>query len=215
MQPTLLLIASAHRGWRRLRPVLRKCPDLHLVGEVHDAEQAVSAVARLQPAAVLVDADIPGRPFVLLIQELHAASPTGKIIVVGDEMSLQRTTLLELGPLVAAYLVWADLRPETVSHCLPVVVEDNLVVGSRAVLQVHLASLGRQRWLQEQDVVLTERQRAILAGLAAGLGHDEIGRATYCSTRTVDREISALQEKLGASSEFTLGMRAAQLGFVS
>jgi DNA-binding NarL/FixJ family response regulator len=46
-----------------LRPVLRKCPDIHLVGEVDEAEQAVSAAAKFRPAAVVIDADLPGPPF--------------------------------------------------------------------------------------------------------------------------------------------------------
>ena len=215
MQPTVLLITSPHRGWRRLRPLLQKSPEIHVVGAVEHAAQALPEVARLQPAVLLVAADVPGRPLVALLRDLHDASPTSKIIVLGDEASLQLATLLALGRLGAAYLMWADLRAETVPHCLPVVVEDDLVIGSRAVLELHLNPPERRQRPRQAEVVLTERQRVILQGLAAGLKRTEIARMAYCSVRTVDREISTLQEQLGASSEFTLGVRAGQWGFVS
>lgn len=215
MQPTLFLITSTHRGWQRLRLTLQRCQDVHLVGEVQHADQAVLDVTRLQPAAILIDAEAPGCPLVALAQNLHAASPASKLMVLSDESALERPTLMALGPLIAAYLVWADLRAETVSHCLPVVVEDDLVVGSRAVREAHLAPVDRRQRSREQDVVLTARQRRILQGLAEGLKPVDIALLAYCSERTVDREIKTLQDILGACSEFTLGVKAARLGVVS
>ncbi len=215
MQPTLFLITSAHRGGRGLRPLLQRHPDIHLLGEVAHADQAVPEVSRLQPAALLVAADAPGRPLVPLMQDVHEASPNSKVIVLGDEATLERTTLLALAPLIVAYLMWADLRAETVPRCVCMVVEDDLVVGSRAVLDVYLSPPERRQRPRERAVVLSERQRAILKDLAAGMGRAEIACNLRYGRRTVDREIRAPRHKLGAHSDFALGLRAAQLGFVS
>lgn len=62
--------------------------------------------------------------------------------------------------------------------------------------------------------MLTVRERAILQGLAAGLTQRELARRLGVSERTVRSVIAELQEKLDATTPFTLGLNAARRGLV-
>jgi DNA-binding NarL/FixJ family response regulator len=215
MQPTLVLVTSAHRGWRTLRPILDQCPDVHVVGEVPQAEQAVLAAAIWRPAGLLVDADAADQDLLPLIQDLHASSPTSRILLLGDEAMLERATLLKLGHVVAAYLMWADLRPETVPNCLALVLRNDLVIGSRAVLAEVLAPAGSRRHPHRTEIVLQSRELAVLQRLASGFTQQEIADAEYMSVPSVKRTVATLRKKLEAPTEFVLGMKAVLQGLVA
>lgn len=215
MQATLLLVTSAHRGWRNLRPILDASSDVHVVGEVQHADQAVPAAATWRPAVMLVDADVAGQELVPLIQDLHTSSPTSKIVMLGDEALLERATLMKLGPLVAAYLMWADLRPETVPNCLALVLGNDLVIGSRAVLEEVLSPVECRNHPHRDEIVLRSRERAVLLRLASGLTQQEIADAEYMSVPSVKRTVATLRKKLEAPTDFVLGMKAVRQGLVS
>lgn len=61
---------------------------------------------------------------------------------------------------------------------------------------------------------LTEGERALVTLLTAGLKDEAIARHLGVSLRTLRRRVSDLQERLGATSRFQLGMRASQRGWV-
>lgn len=81
------------------------------------------------------------------MQQLRAASVASKIIMIGEKATLDADTLLEIEHLGAprpSYLTWEDLRPEAVLDCLPVVAQDDLLVGSRGVLETFFNGLERR-----------------------------------------------------------------------
>lgn len=92
MQPTVFLVTSAHRGWHSLRPALEDSPDVNVVGATQDASQAAACAALLRPAALLVDADKSCHRLVPLIRDLHTASPTSRVLLVGDDAAVKERT---------------------------------------------------------------------------------------------------------------------------
>jgi len=150
----------------------------------------VAEVARLQPAGLVVVADGPGRSLVPFLQALRAAGSTTKIILLGDEDTLDRDDMVMFWSLISAHLMWSNVRAETVPRCLHTVVEDDLVVGSRAVQEMYLNPPERWQRPRERTITLTERQRVVLKGLGDGLGPCEIADIACFSERTVDRGIA-------------------------
>ncbi|WP_405990266.1 response regulator transcription factor [Streptomyces sp. NBC_00986] len=61
---------------------------------------------------------------------------------------------------------------------------------------------------------LSEDEQALTRLLAAGLKDEAVARHLGVSLRTLRRRVSDLQERLGASSRFQLGLRAAQRGWL-
>ena len=74
---------------RFVRAALEADPDLTVVGEARNGKEAVALVARLRPAAVLMDLDLPVMSGIEAIERIMAASPTPILVysahVGGDE----------------------------------------------------------------------------------------------------------------------------------
>lgn len=215
METTLFLIMSAHRGWRRLRPQLQESAAVHVVGETRAAEQAVAAVAALRPAVILVDSAVTDSLAVPLMRQMHEASPASKLFVLGDEEALDRDVLIELGPLLTAYVTWADLRRGTVLACLALIMEHGLLVGSPVVRDMALLPRERRRQQREHDIVLTAQERVVLPRLAEGLNQEEIAAAENMSVRTVTRVIASLKARFDVSTTAAVVAKATQWGFLS
>jgi DNA-binding NarL/FixJ family response regulator len=61
MELIRVLIADDHPHFRDgLRALLVSAPDLEVVGEAGDGEQAISLAAELQPDVILMDLNMPG-----------------------------------------------------------------------------------------------------------------------------------------------------------
>ncbi len=215
MQSTLFLITSLHRGWRSLRPGLSEQPDLRVVGETSHPDQAVRAIATLRPAAILLDTGVTEPPLVALLRDVHAASPSSKSLLLGDEDALAHASLWLLGHLTHGHLMWTDVDADTVSDCLRLILRHNLVVGSMAVLHAYLAMLERRRHPRDNDIVLTSRERAVLRGLMSGRTERHIASAEHMDEATVRRIVAMLGRKFGVDTTYALCAQVGRLGLVT
>jgi DNA-binding NarL/FixJ family response regulator len=111
--------------------------------------------------------------------------------------------------------MWADLRPETVPNCLALVLRNDLVIGSRAVLAEVLAPVECRHHSHRTEIVLKSRELAVLQRLASGFTQQEIADAEYMSAPSVKRTVATLRKKLEAPTEFVLGMKAVLQGLVA
>lgn len=94
-------------------------------------------------------------------------------------------------PLVAALMSWFQLLWE------------------RAV-PLHL---GEKDELATDAAVLTEKDRRLLRLLATGLKDEAIARRLEVTTRTVQRHVRDLMQRLGASNRYQAGLQAARRGW--
>ncbi|MFJ6722307.1 MULTISPECIES: helix-turn-helix transcriptional regulator [unclassified Streptomyces] len=67
---------------------------------------------------------------------------------------------------------------------------------------------------QDPHTRLTATEREILRLLGAGLTDEGVGQRLNISSRTVGRHMSCIMERLGASSRFEAGIKAAQKGWL-
>ena len=122
------------------------------------------------------------------------------------------SALNELG--VVGYLLWGDLAPETLPHCLATMLIGKAVLRTRSVAAAFAGAWSCSPRPCGDRVRLTEREQAVLRRLAEGLTHEEIAQLEPLSLRTVDRIVATLEAKLDAPSQFVLGLKAAQFGLL-
>lgn len=67
---------------------------------------------------------------------------------------------------------------------------------------------------EDPETGLTPIERRLLHLLSTGITDEAAGRQLGCSLRTVRRHMSSLMERLGATSRFEAGLRAAQRGWL-
>src|ERR671935_969851 len=162
-QSTILLISSQRPNWVDLRLSLEAWPHGQVVGDVQGAAEAIALASTLQPRVILVDADAPDRPLVSLVGDLRAASPASRIMVLGARETLDPDVLMALWPRgLAGYLVWEGLRAETLLRAMAMVMDADVLVGSRVVWEALLVAPERQRRPRIAGLVLSEQERAAL-----------------------------------------------------
>jgi DNA-binding NarL/FixJ family response regulator len=212
-QRTVLLISSDDVGWREVRAILAAMPDVRVVGDTAEPAEARRLAAAHRPAAIIAAATLDDRPTIPLLAELHRdCCPAGKVILLAHRYEPgQLRTPEEAG--IAGYLLWGDLSCATLRHALALLLAGEVILGSRAVVATFLAGL-RGEGAGRLAAGITERERAVLGWLAAGLTHEEITAVEPLSLRTVERIVAELQRKLDAPNHFVLAKKATQLGLI-
>jgi len=221
---TIALVHSAQPPWDALRVALAAQPDVQIVGDIGPT-QPLGALAGRHPTVMLVDADLPDRPTVTLVRDLRALSPAGKVIVLGATATLDGAALITLHDQgLRGYLVWEELRPETVQRALVLIVEDDALVASPIVLATLRGALERRSDARVDGLVLTPEQRAAwtrpAAGsppsltprqwevaelLADGYTNAEIGQQLYIGEDTAHKHVQAILHKFAVPSRRAFG----------
>lgn len=210
---TVLLVSSGHFFWLGLNAMLGEVREVRVLGLVREQEAAaiVRAAEAGQPAFIVVAADLPGVPLVALLEALQARCPAARLIVIGQALEYEEEQWL-LTSTVACHVRWEVVSAERMRHIFALVSEGAMWVASAAIT-AQLVPPDRRRRQRAPGIVLTEREREVMAGLAAGLMREEIAARTHLGSETVKRTIAALRAKFDAPTTFVLGMKAAWHGF--
>lgn len=81
--PLRVLIADDHPLYRRgLSRAMRRAPELELVGEAADGDEALQLVAALRPDVVVLDQRMPGVSGLEAARRLRAAGPGPAVVLL-------------------------------------------------------------------------------------------------------------------------------------
>jgi len=210
----LLLARSRHLGWLAIRAMVENEPGVRVVADEERVDRAVRRAAQLQPDAILMDAEPDESPAAATARRLRDHCPRSKLLVFGAEPD-RRTelALAEIG--VDGFVLWDDLTPQTLHYALGAALVGGLCVGSPAAVQELVAGPERRQRQRTFDIVFTDRERAVLAGLAEGLIEREIAARMGVGPRTVERIARELEDKFDVGSLLELRGKARDLGFGS
>lgn len=168
--------------------VLAAEPDLRLVGEAGDGQEAVLLHRQLRPDVTLMDLKLPGLDGVGAIQRIRRESPDARFVVLttydGDVRALKA---LKAG--AQAYLLKSALRRELIDTIRAVMAGRRRIPADIAArIAEHVADNG-----------LTPREVEILRGVAEGRSNKRIGDWLGISEGTVKTHMKRVLEKLAAN----------------
>ena len=89
---------------RILTQILASYQDLELVGEAANGEEAIAAVARLQPDVVVMDIRMPASDGIVAAREIRDKHPHVKIIGLSEHANGYNTDAMERAGAVGVYL---------------------------------------------------------------------------------------------------------------
>jgi two-component system, NarL family, response regulator LiaR len=201
-----ILIADDHSVVRQgLKMFLGLDPDLEVVGEAADGDEAVRKALELQPDVVLMDLLMPKMDGITATATIRRAQPDIEVIAL--------TSVLEDASVVAA------VRAGAIGYLLKDTQADELssAIHAAAAGQVRLAPQAAARLMNEvrapeNPEMLTEREIEVLRLLAQGQANKEIARTLHIAEKTVKTHVSNILAKLGLQSRTQAALYALRIG---
>ena len=204
---TTIVLADDHTVMRNaLRLLLDAEPGFEVVAEAGDADAAVRYVRGHKPAVLILDLNMPGRPSLEAIPDIHEASPDTEVVVLTmqNEPAFARRAL-QAG--VRGYVLKEAADSELVQAVRSAAAGDTYL---QPALGARLAASSGSHNGDE----LSERERDVLRLIALGHTNAEVAEQLYISIRTVESHRAHIQQKLGLSSRAELVRYALEHGLV-
>lgn len=210
-----LLLADDHAVVRSgLRLLLEAQPDLAIVGEAENGEEAIRRTAELRPDVVLMDIEMPGMNGIEAARRIKAQSPGTSVLAL--TMYEDDQYFFEMLRAGASGYVPKRAAPDELASAIRAV--------SRGEVFIHPSLAGRlvQDYLQRCDVEvqeqatgdLTPREQEVLTLIAQGLSNNEIADQLVISAKTVDRHRENIMRKLNLHSRVDLVKYALRKGLI-
>ena len=212
MELIRVLIADDHPHFRDgLRALLVSAPDLEVVGEAGDGEQAISLAAKLQPDVILMDLNMPGMGGIEATRRILRTSPHIAVLVISmfeDDDSV--FTALQAG--ARGYLLKGALKAEILRSIRAVASGEAIFGPSIAKRLIQYFATPRPSAPPDAFPELTDREHEILALIARHDTNPEIAKRLYLSPKTVRNHVSNIFTKLQVSDRAQAIIRAREAG---
>ncbi len=206
-----VLLADDHELVRDgIRARLQNTPQIEIVGEATNGQEAVELAARLQPDLVLMDVSMPRMNGLEAAAEISRNFPQIHILVLSiyDNPEYVRG-VLQSG--AKGYILKDISAPEMITAINSVA--SGGFYFSSAVGPTLVGSEASSS--QEDPYGLTERERQVLAAIAKGQPNKEVAKTLGISVRTVESHRLNLREKVGSKNAAQLYRVAQELGLLT
>ena len=198
-EPIRIMIVDDHELFRRgIGMVLEKEPDIELVGEASDGTDAVKIAIETMPDVVLMDVRMPRGSGIEATQQIKAALPTTKIMML--TISDEEGDLYDAIKAGASGYLLKDVPTDEVPAAIRAVhAGQSMISPSMASkLMQEFASMAKKG--DEKPVAaqprLTDREMEVLRLVAKGRNNRDIAKELFISENTVKNHIRNILEKL-------------------
>ena len=203
--PIRVMIVDDHSMVRTgLATFIEIKPDLTLVGEARDGQQALQLCEQARPDVILMDLVMPKLDGIAATRVIRERWPETQVIALTsfqDQARVQEA--LQAGAL--SYLM-KDVSVDELAAAIRDAHAGRSTLSPEAAQA--LVQAARQGPAPGHD--LTPREREVLALMVEGLNNPQIGDALYISVTTVRSHVSNVLSKLGVSNRaeaITLALR--------
>jgi DNA-binding NarL/FixJ family response regulator len=187
--------ALVRRGFRL---ILEAEPDIEVVAEAEDGQQAIDAVRRHRPAVVLMDIQMPGLDGLEATRRIlgQSGNQTRVLILTTFERDDYVFEALQIG---ASGFLLKTAPPEDLLTAVRVVSRGEALLSPSVTRRVIQEVTRHQRRAPRSPDLdrLTQRELEVLRLLAEGRSNAEIAAELYLSEATVKTHTSSVLSKLG------------------
>ncbi|HUJ31163.1 MAG TPA: response regulator transcription factor [Candidatus Acidoferrum sp.] len=202
---SVLLVDDHHLVRRGFRHMLEDEPDIAVVGEAGDGDEAVRLAKQLRPQVVLMDCALPGTSGLIATKKILEDSPKTAVLMLSmhSEDTLVRQAL-DAG--AAGYILKNAVDLELATAVRKVAVGEKVLAPQ----------LSRQAALKgERQAALTARELEILQLIVDGKSNKEIADHLDLSVNTVSVHRANIMDALGIHKTAELVVYAIRNGLVN
>ena len=200
-----------------LQVLAGSAPDIEIVGQAADGAAAVDLARSLRADVVLMDIRMPGTDGLEATRQI-AADPglSGVRVIILTTFEVDEYVFEAIRAGASGFLV-KDTEPEDLVSAIRVVARGDALLAP-SVTRTLISSIAGRGPAQPVDAsmlsVLTDREREVLARVAAGMSNDQIAAALFMSPLTAKTHINRAMTKLGARDRAQLVVIAYETGLV-
>jgi len=211
-----VVIAEDHTILREgLKALLASDPDLQVVGEAGDGQEAILIARALKPDLLLLDLSMPRMNGIDAIRDIKQQSPETKILILTVHKA-EEYILASLDAGADGYILKDATRIE-------LLLAIKSVLGGKRYLSPEISEkiitgyLEAKRTNRERSAgdVLTTREREIIKLIAEGYKNKAIADYLCVSLKTIQKHRENLMKKLNLHSSSALTAYAMERGIVT
>jgi NarL family two-component system response regulator LiaR len=189
-----ILICDDHAVVRRgLRSLVGVKPEMELIGEAVDGEEAVSMAKKLKPDVIIMDLIMPRKDGVTAIAEIKKKNHDARILVL-TSFSDDKNVFSAIKAGASGYLL-KDSSPEDLLQAIDDVYQGKSslhpVIAQKVIHEMHQPSD-----LPPTDDPLSEREVEVLRNVAQGMSNQEIAQTLEIKEGTVRIHVGNILNKL-------------------
>ena len=217
-----LMLVDDHPLFRQgLRRVLEAEPDMEVIIEVAEGNEALRMAKQLVPDVVIMDINLPGMNGLQVTRELKGVMPDMAVIMLtayhDDEQIFHA---VRAG--AAAYFP-KDVTPRRLVEAIHQVVQGNYVIDDEVLDKPEVASWLLQQFDQvayidglpnEMFTPLSPREMEILQHIARGQSNKEVAYELGISRQTVKNHMTSILRKLAVNDRTQAALYAVRRGWI-
>ncbi len=210
---TKILLADDHELFLEgLAELMKKKPDIELIGRAKNGTEAVIQAYELKPDIILLDITMPELSGIKALKQILPKVPTVKAIMLS--MYNSRELIVESLRAGAVGYILKECTSEELYESIKTVMMGNFYIA-RSSLEVLVEDYLRLLRADERNSarLLSEREREVLKLLADGKNAKEIAYDLSISKNTVDVHRRHIMEKTGCTSMAGLVRYAIREGY--
>ncbi|GGR67374.1 DNA-binding response regulator [Micromonospora fulviviridis] len=189
-----------------LRLILEAAPDIAVVGEAADGDEALAAAVRLRPDVVLLDVRMPGTDGLTAAPRIVAEGPRVVMLTTFDRDEYVHAAL-RAG---AVGFLLKDTPPRELAAAVRTVAAGNAMlaptVTRRLISSFAERGPARREAARQRLARLTDREAAIVREVARGDANADVARRIGASEATVKTHVSRALAKLGVANRVQLAI---------
>jgi DNA-binding NarL/FixJ family response regulator len=200
---------------RGFRMIVESEPEMEVVAEAGDGEQAIASARRFEPDVVLMDIRMPSLDGIAATAAITSA-PGGPRVLILTTFNLDEYVYEALNAGASGFLL-KNASPEELINAVKVVARGDALLDpsiTRGVIEQFSKKPSEKDFDASNLEELTAREREVLNLIARGLSNSEIAEQLVLSANTVKSHVASILTKLEVRDRVQAVVYAYDAGFV-